>query len=158
MREPIFHQIPKYDGERDFFQVITMDSNNQYYIYSTYDEMSARFLYRKAKAEYDYKVFKPEQVIEEMIKKYGKDSQIDVCIEEMSELTKALVKERRTRLYNRENAFAEASKNDIKEELADVLFMCQYLCQIFDFTAEELSDIIDKKALRTKQRYLGGDK
>ena len=112
----------------------------------------------KAKAEYDSTVFKPEQIIESMLKKYGKDSQIDVCIEEMSELIKALVKERRTRLYNRENAFAEASKNDIKEELADVLFMCQYLCQIFGFTPEELSDIINKKALRTQQRYLGGDK
>lgn len=100
----------------------------------------------------------PEQVIKKMLKKYGKDSQIDVCIEEMSELTKALIKERRTRLYNRENVFAEASKNDIKEELADVLFMCQYLCQIFDFTIEEISDIINEKALRTKQRYLGGNK
>lgn len=100
----------------------------------------------------------PEQVIKEMIKKYGKDSQIDVCIEEMSELTKALVKERRTRLYNCENAFSEASKDDIKEELADVLFMCQYLCQIFNFKTEEISDIINKKALRTQQRYLGGDK
>lgn len=59
-------------GERDFFQVITTDSKDQYYIYSTYDEMSARFLYRKAKAEYENKVFKPEQVIESMLKNTAK--------------------------------------------------------------------------------------
>lgn len=95
-----------------------------------------------------------ESVIEVMLTKFGQDSQIDVCIEEMSELTKALIKERRTRLYNREKTFAAASKEDIKEELADVLFMIEYLKKIFGFTDEELNHIVEKKAERTKSRYI----
>lgn len=95
-----------------------------------------------------------EETIMKMTERYGKDSQIDVCIEEMSELTKALIKERRTRLYNRENAFAKTSKEDIKEELADVLFMCRYLCYIFGFSEQELEVLIANKARRTQERYL----
>lgn len=89
-----------------------------------------------------------------MIERFGKDSQIDVCIEEMSELTKALIKERRSQLYNREKCFSETSKENIKEELADVLFMFEYLKHIFEFSDEELESIIYEKAKRTESRYL----
>ena len=93
-------------------------------------------------------------IVDTMIAKFGKDSQIDVCIEEMSELTQALIKERRTRLYNREKVFSEASKEHIKEEIADVLFMIEYLKRIFSIPTDELLMIIQQKASRTAQRYL----
>lgn len=97
---------------------------------------------------------KNSEVMKKMIEKYGADSQIDVCIEEMSELAKALIKERRSRLYNREKVFSTVNKDNIKEELADVLFMMGYLFEIFEFNKKEIEDIIETKAARTLERYL----
>ena len=99
-----------------------------------------------------------EEVIKSMVEKYGMESQVDVCIEEMSELQKALIKERRTRLYNREKQFATQSKENIKEELADVLFMLEYLKHIFGISEEELTIEVNNKVCRTKERYLTDEK
>lgn len=91
-------------------------------------------------------------VIEKMCERYGANSQIDVCIEEMSELTKALIKARRSKLYAREANFN--GENDIKEEVADVYFMLEYIKFIFGIDETELKDIIFAKANRTSRRYL----
>ena len=87
-----------------------------------------------------------------MIKKFGEDSQIDVAIEEMSELIKELIKYKRSKIHAREQ---EASKKDhVIEELGDVLFMAEYLKHIFGISNEDLQKIILEKAIRTKRRYI----
>ena len=90
--------------------------------------------------------------IEKMCDRYGVDSQVDVCIEGMSELTKALIKARRSQRYSREANFN--GKADVEEELADVYFMLEYIKHIFGIDESELKALIDHKARRTMKRYL----
>ena len=90
--------------------------------------------------------------IDGMLKRYGEDSQVDVCIEEMSELTKALIKARRSRRYVREAGFD--GKADVEEELADVYFMLEYIKHIFEIDENRLQGLIKSKVKRTIERYL----
>lgn len=90
--------------------------------------------------------------ISKMCERYGEDSQVDVCIEEMSELTKALIKARRSRRYVREAGFD--GKADVEEELADVLFMLEYIKHIFDIDEDHLQELVTAKIKRTIERYL----
>lgn len=94
------------------------------------------------------------QVIQSMIDKYGENSQIDVAIEEMSELVKELIKYKRSKVYSRERA--NSNREHVVEELGDVLFMMEYLKKIFNISESEVNRIIADKAIRTKERYLDG--
>lgn len=60
-----------------------------------------------------------EEIIRRAVSTYGIDAQILMAIEEMSELTKALCKERRTRSIDDLNVRSKAMEN-IAEEIADV--------------------------------------
>lgn len=93
-----------------------------------------------------------ENVIREMLSKFGEDSQIDVAIEEMSELTKELIKYKRSKIHFREKQ--AASREHVTEEIADVVFMLEYLIEIFDIDLVQLQKIVAKKVQRTKERYL----
>ena len=57
------------------------------------------------------------------VETYGKEAQTNMMIEEMSELTKALLKHRR-------NPSTETLDN-IKEEMADVQIMLDQMCMIY---------------------------
>jgi NTP pyrophosphatase (non-canonical NTP hydrolase) len=78
------------------------------------------------------------EILYKVIDRYGKDHQIDIAIEEMSELTKALLKDRR---YH-----TEQTKRDVAEEMADV-FICleqltimyQNMCSVEQVEKEKLS-------------------
>ena len=70
----------------------------------------------------------------ELYKKYGKDLQINMVIEEMSELTKELLKDKRGK-DNREN---------IVEEYSDVLFTLEYVKIAFDIKDEEVKKSLSK--------------
>ena len=70
----------------------------------------------KAKRSAEIKM--DEATLRRAIAAYGKNAQVDMAIEEMSELTKALCKERRYELVK--GTHAEAHANVI-EEIADVL-------------------------------------
>lgn len=70
--------------------------------------------------------------------KNGKDSQINMVIEEMSELTKELLKDKR----------GKNNRNEIVEELADVLFTLNYVKIAFDIKQEEIDEILKKKGLK----------
>ena len=74
---------------------------------------------------------------------YGKVSQIDKAIEEMSELTKALLKKR----YN------AGSTDDITEEMADVLIMISQLMLIYD-NAEVVEKQMEHKIKRLEHKLL----
>ena len=81
-------------------------------------------------------------------KKYGIRSQMQQCIEEMSELIKELCKYDRHLGTDKE----QETINSIKEELADVLNMVEQL--EYCFGEKEIEDIRSKKIERSKKLYL----
>ena len=93
-----------------------------------------------------------DKVINEMLEKFGEDSQIDVAIEEMSELTKELIKYKRSKLHFREKQ--ATSRKNVVEEISDVLFMFEYLKMIFGISDKEIENQILEKAKRTRERYI----
>ena len=97
----------------------------------------------------------PKEVVSLMLDKMGEDFEIDVAVEEMAELTKELLKYKRSKVLDREKQ--AASRDHVVEEIGDVMFMFEYLKTIFKISEEEIQDIICKKAKRTKERYIDGE-
>ena len=91
--------------------------------------------------------------VADMLLHYGEDSQIDVAIEEMSELTKELVKYKRSKVHFREKL--ATSKEKVLDEMADVSFMMEYLRVIFQISDDEIKKRVEEKAARTLERYVG---
>lgn len=88
-------------------------------------------------------------ILQKAIDTYGESAQIDIAIEEMAELTKALIKERREK---KNNAKAVC---DICEEIADVAIMLEQLMIIFDFPLDDdtsVSDFVKYKINRLEKR------
>ena len=90
-------------------------------------------------------------VLNKAIDKYGTSGQIDKAIEEMSELTKALLKERYARMT--QNHLAEI--DNVCEELADAVIMLNQLVLIFTeryhaFSREDLQKVVNYKIERLK--------
>ena len=73
---------------------------------------------------------------------YGKLNQLDVCIEEMAELTKEIVKNKR----------GENNRDHIVEEIADVYIMLEQLELIFDVDVREVIDVRKAKLERLERR------
>lgn len=92
--------------------------------------------------------FKKIDVLKDAIATYGTPAQVDMAIEEMSELTKALCKERRAQLTPGKHAEAHAN---VIEEIADVSIMLQQLLIIFD-KDNEIQKEVDYKIDRLEQR------
>ena len=69
------------------------------------------------------------------INTYGEQPQVDVAIEEMSELTKAILKYRRAENKNKNEA--EYLEDDIIEEIADVQIMLDQMRIIFGDTSSQ---------------------
>lgn len=82
-------------------------------------------------------------ILNKLVDKY-KEKQINICIEEMSELTKALCK------HNR----GKTDLENIKEEIADVHIMLMQMLMLFNIDEEEFLKIVDYKINRTKERLL----
>ena len=93
---------------------------------------------------------------------YGTQPQIDMCIEEMSELTKALLKYRRKfALARGENVNPTngdtdllKARADIIDELADVRIMCRQM-ELFFQAEDEVERRIDFKVYRQLKRLEG---
>ena len=79
-------------------------------------------------------------VFKRAIERFGEAAQEDVLIEEMSELTKAIIKNRRKP--------SEKTKRDILEEMADVQIMLDQMTLIFGDSREFRAE----KILRLKNR------
>lgn len=88
------------------------------------------------------------------ITQFGMDRQADMAIEEMSELTKALLKYRRGR---RRPDTLQQLKADIGEETADVIIMLTQLVMIYG-NSEQVQQQIDYKIDRLSHRLLWPDK
>lgn len=74
---------------------------------------------------------------------WGYDAQSNVCIEEMSELTKALCKFAR---YGKENAPQEV-KDNVVEEIADTLNMVEQMA--YYFGQDKVNKVRQQKMART---------
>lgn len=107
------------------------------------------------------------KVMQEAIDHYGEESQLDMAIEEMSELTKAICKYKRLKRAINSNSGSVDKRiveweryyvtlGDIKEEIADVLIMLEQMMMMFD-CEERMSAIASKKIDRLKWRMNNGE-
>lgn len=98
------------------------------------------------------------KVLQSAIDHYGEDNQLDMAIEEMAELTKAICKYKRAvKERERDICYSTAkdvifAKGDIVEEIADVLIMIEQLTMIFDCKKRMMSAIAREKIRRLKRR------
>ena len=88
------------------------------------------------------------KVLKEAIQTYGQNAQIDMAIEEMSELTKALLKYRRSLI---------SQKLEVAEEIADVLITIEQLIIIYD-NEELVNKTVNSKIKRLAERLKGHPK
>ena len=98
--------------------------------------------------------------IKAAIETYGEDHQINLAIEEMSELTKALLKYQRA--INEGNPPEDSEEfrillDHVDEEMADVMIMMSQLRLIFD-NADAVSLYKSTKLKRLAQRLEANDK
>ncbi len=93
-----------------------------------------------------------QTILKSIINKYGDFVQIDICIEECSELIKALLKMRR----NEDISRVPVLKKDIIEEIADVNIMIEQLKIIYD-CEKEVDDEITRKLIRQIERIKSGE-
>lgn len=89
------------------------------------------------------------EVLQECVDTYGAEAQVDMAVEEMSELTKALLK------YSRKEAQGskdlEAARENILEEVADVIIMLTQLIMIYggrDLVQETIENKVDRQIKR----------
>lgn len=76
------------------------------------------------------------------LSRYGIDAQDDIAIEEMSELTKAIIKNRRYKTF--------ATLESIYEELADVFIMCEQILMSLD--RDKVQSYVNSKLERLNER------
>lgn len=101
---------------------------------------------------------KRDAVFRRCIYEYGTQPQIDMALEEMSELTKALLKWRRTfsvvngsNVNPVENPNLTKAREDIVDEIADVRIMCRQMEILFQ-CEDEVENRIDFKVRRQTER------
>lgn len=87
------------------------------------------------------------EVLRQAIDTYGSISQEEMAIEEMSELTKAIVKRRRAR---DKDGYQRAMSN-ITEEMADVIIMLTQLLMFYG-NRKEVQRAVDEKVKRLAGR------
>ncbi len=87
-----------------------------------------------------------KQIMLNALRKYGVDAQDDIAIEEMSELTKAIIKNRRYKTF--------ATLENLYEELADVMIMAEQILLSLD--KDRVQNYINQKLERLNERVSGG--
>lgn len=90
------------------------------------------------------------EILQQAVDTYGKEAQTDMAIEEMSELSKALLKHRRAEKHPEAWDY-ERTRQDIYEEMADVIIMLTQLLMIYG-GREEIQNDIDSKVSRLEER------
>lgn len=89
------------------------------------------------------------EVCKKCIEKYGEEKQMDIAIEEMSELIKAICKWKR----NTKPSEAVSLRDNVIEELVDVNIVCQQLYMMFvGNNNEEFDAFMRYKLNRQKER------
>jgi NTP pyrophosphatase (non-canonical NTP hydrolase) len=88
----------------------------------------------------------------EMIEKYGEEAQLDIVVEELSELIKETIKYKRKKSHNEPFDILR-----IKEELADTMVVQDIVLNILEsygVSKEEVLKMYEDRQARTRQRYL----
>ena len=88
-------------------------------------------------------------ILKKSIHRYGESAQIDMAIEEMAELTKALLKHRRAERFGQYDV--DKVRDNVSEEIADVLIMLAQLQMIFCNRCQ-VEKIIGEKIERQAKR------
>ena len=88
-----------------------------------------------------------EDFYDKAMEKWGLDAQLNMCIEEMSELTKEICKFRRCGFLNKPTAEVQ---EHMMEELADVYNMLDQIARMFD--REKIEQIRDEKIQRCMKK------
>lgn len=83
------------------------------------------------------------KIINKIINKYGKKAQVLQTVEEMSELTKELIKN-----INR----GKDNESEITLEIADVLIMIIQLVEIYNIDGDKILGAMEYKLLRQDER------
>lgn len=89
------------------------------------------------------------EVLQECVDTYGAEAQVDMAVEEMSELTKALLKYRRKAAQGIKDL--EAARENILEEVADVIIMLTQLIMIYggrNLVQETIESKVDRQIKR----------
>lgn len=79
-----------------------------------------------------------KEIVSRSLEAYGNGIQLVVCMEELSELTQAISKEIR----------GKDNRNNLVEEMADVLIGIEILKQVFEITDEDIDSWIKYKQER----------
>lgn len=93
-----------------------------------------------------------QDVLQQAVHTWGKEAQVDMAIEEMSELTKALLKERRAANYAGQPEI-EMARHGVYEEMADVIIMLTQLLVIYGDRAL-FQKAINEKVERLSHRLM----
>lgn len=88
-----------------------------------------------------------QNIIANIIEHYGTQTEQIVCMEECAELSQAISKGLRGKL----------NRNNLIEEMADILICINILKQIYKISDAELDKMIDKKQLRNLGRIKYGE-
>lgn len=83
-----------------------------------------------------------KEVLDKAICIYGTDKQLDMVVEEMSELTKEICKKKR----------GKDNRVEIIEEIADVYIMLEQLKIICNISQKEIQNIAEVKVKRLNER------
>lgn len=81
-------------------------------------------------------------ILNNAIQTYGIDAQLDMCVEEMSELTKEICKKKR----------GKNNRNQIAEEIADVEIMLEQLKIMCNISDKEVNNVVFMKICRLEER------
>lgn len=92
------------------------------------------------------------ETLKKVININGLPAQEDVAIEEMSELTKAILKRRRAVNEKAPADKIRKAEDNIREEIADCIIMIQQLILIYDVDGDVQMNI-DRKINRLKKRF-----
>jgi organic radical activating enzyme len=87
-------------------------------------------------------------ILEKAIETYGKDMQLNVAVEELSELIKEICKNKR----------GENNRDNIIEEMADCCIMLEQLVIIYNIKEAEIDRVMDEKLSRLEDRLEKGDR
>lgn len=105
---------------------------------------------RKREEENHLPEIKRPEVLKAAISTYGEKAQADVALEEMSELTKAVLKFRRA-TGKADDEERERLRENIVEETADVMIMLAQMIMLYD-RDNKIQSIVDYKVNRLYER------
>lgn len=91
-------------------------------------------------------------ILKKAIETYGVNAQIDVAVEELAELTKALMKDRRNCTFSKDHlSVLVKGRMSVYDGIADALIMLEQLQMIFD-CEKDVEEIKGQKIQRLENR------